>query len=333
MKLVIATGIFPPEAGGPAYYAKELAEALREKGIEAPVVTYGRLKRLPTGLRHLAYLLRLAPYALHARAIIALDTFSVGVPAVILGKILRVPVTIRTGGDFLWESYLERTRHELPLPRFYEEHLPFTVRERLVFLLTRFVLQHASAVAFSTAMQRDLWVRVYGLAAERTHIIANAVPSHELPTPPAHKDFLWHVRPIVMKNGARVHAAFEQARATHPDISLEEGVIPKQQLLDRMRACYAVILPSLTEISPNYILDALRFRKPFIMDKYSGLADELGPYGMLVDPLDTGDIARAIGELATEDGYARALERVGAFSGERPYAQIADDFLSLIKTL
>jgi len=330
MKIVIATGIYPPEVGGPAYYAQGLAEALRAAGHDAPAVTYGLLKILPTGVRHLAYMLRLTPHMFGADAVVALDTFSVGLPAVLLARLFRTPVIVRTGGDFVWEHYLERTGDLLPLVRFYSEHKPFSLKERIIFALTRHALSHAFVV-FSTELQRDVWLKPYGLELERTEIIGNAVDAALQPEPPSAKNFLWHVRPIRMKNGERLHAAFARARAKHPDITLEEGLISKQELLERMKSCYAVILPSITEISPNYILDALRFKKPFIMDKYSGFAQWLGPYGTLVDPLDRNDIVRALETLAEPAGYEEALKKAAAFSYVRTYDDVARDFLELLR--
>ena len=330
MKIVIATGIYPPEVGGPAYYAQGLAEALRAAGHDAPAVTYGLLKILPTGVRHLAYMLRLTPHMFGADAVVVLDTFSVGLPAVLLARLFRTPVIVRTGGDFVWEHYLERTGDLLPLVRFYSEHKPFSLKERIIFALTRHALSHAFVV-FSTELQRDVWLKPYGLELERTEIIGNAVDAALQPEPPSAKNFLWHVRPIRMKNGERLHAAFARARAKHPDITLEEGLISKQELLERMKSCYAVILPSITEISPNYILDALRFKKPFIMDKYSGFAQWLGPYGTLVDPLDRDDIVRALETLAEPAGYEEALKKAAAFSYVRTYDDVARDFLELLR--
>ena len=331
MKIIIATGIYPPEVGGPSYYAQGLAEALRAAGHHAPVVTYGVLKRLPTGIRHLAYMFRLAPHLPGADAVIALDTFSVALPVVLLARLFRVPVVIRTGGDFVWEHYLERTGDLLPLVRFYSGHKPLSLRERIIFKLTRSALTHA-VVVFSTELQRDVWLKPYGLALNRTRIIGNVV---DAPLPAAahsRKNFLWYVRDIAMKNGTYVRAAFARAKEKHPDILLEGGSVPKAELLERMKRCYAVILPSVTEISPNYILDALRFKKPFIMDKYSGFAEWLAPYGRLVDPLDEEDIARAIHELATPEGYAAAMKKAQAFSFVRSYDDVARDFLGLIGT-
>ncbi len=330
MKIVVATGIYPPEVGGPSYYAQGLAEALRAAEHNVPVVTYGVLKRLPTGIRHLAYMFRLAPHLPGADAVIALDTFSVALPVVLLARLFRVPVVIRTGGDFLWEAYTERTNDLLPLPDFYERHRPFTRKERIIFSLTRFVVRRARMV-FSTEMQRDIWVRAYGIDVAKTHIIGNAVDAPLSPEPPRAKNFLWYGRPLALKNGKRLHAAFLRAKESHPDIILEEGMLSRDRLMERMRSCYAVVLPSVSEVSPNYILDALRFKKPFIMTKYSGLAEWLAPYGTLIDPLDEDDIARAIGELATDEGYARACARARRFSFVRTYTDVVEDFLSLVE--
>jgi glycosyltransferase involved in cell wall biosynthesis len=329
MKIVIATGIYPPEVGGPAYYAKGLADAFRNAGHTATVVSYGGLKKLPMGVRHVVYGLALLPRALSADVIIALDTFSVAVPAAAVSIMTRTPLVIRTGGDFLWEQYIERTKESIPLPRFYDEKRTFTTKERAIFRLTKFALRHAFTV-FSTEMQRDIWDTPYDLDRGRTSVIANAVESPLPAIAPTAKNFLWHVRPNAIKNADRAHNAFKKARAMNAEIILEEGTMPKAELLERMKSCYAVVLPSLTEISPNYILDALRFHKPFIMDKYSGLAPWLSRYGMVVDPLNEDEITKALLELATPDGYRHGQEKAAAFSFERPYDDVARDFLELI---
>ena len=329
MKIVIATGIYPPDVGGPAYYAKGLEDALRALGHEVKTVVYGDLRTRPMGVSHLLYLFRIWPHLKGADAVIALDTASVAIPAWLASRLHGVKFIIRTGGDFVWEHYIERTRNLVPLRFFYDEIRDLSAKERLIFALTRFVVRR-SILVFSTDMQRDVWLRPYGLKRERTHIIGNAIDAPRAADTPVQKNFLWYVRPIAMKNGTRVHAAFAQAQALHPDIVLEEGRMPQREFLERVKGCYAVILPSVTEISPNYILDALRFHKPFIMDKYSGYAKWLAPYGLLVDPLDEDDIARAIGELADEEGYAKAVAKAAAFSFTRTYAEVARDFLAVI---
>src|SRR3989338_4511748 len=46
MKIVLATGIYPPEIGGPATYVRALAERLHAKGEKVSVIAYG--KTLPS---------------------------------------------------------------------------------------------------------------------------------------------------------------------------------------------------------------------------------------------------------------------------------------------
>jgi glycosyltransferase involved in cell wall biosynthesis len=329
MNIVIATGIYPPEIGGPAYYAVGLAEAFKKAGHRVSVSTYGWQKMLPAGLRHAAYAFKLFRVVIGADAVIALDTFSVAVPASLVCRIVRVPLIIRTGGDFLWEQYLERTHDLIPLPRFYETPHRLSLKEKLIFRLTRFALSHAY-VAFSTEMQRDMWLAPYDIDPTRVCIIGNAIGAPFRGEEPKAKNYLWHVRPVAVKNGARLHAAFAKAKQKYPDIILEEGTMLQAHLLERMKRCYAVILPSVTEISPNYILDALRFHKPFIMDKYSGLASWLGAYGTLVDPLDEENIVRAISRLAEPSGYAEAKAKAARFSFARTYDDVARDFLRLV---
>ena len=357
MKIVIATGIYPPDIGGPAYYAKGLEDALRALGHEVKTVVYGDLRRRPMGVSHLIYLFRIWPHLSAADAVIALDTASVAIPAWLASRMRGVRFIIRTGGDFVWEHYIERTQNLVPLKFFYErrrasetgkhgfhvseprsskadpsaydEINDLSAKERLIYALTRLVVRR-SVLVFSTEMQRDVWLRPYGLEKGRTHVVGNAIDAPLAATAPSQKNFLWYVRPNAIKNGAHVHSAFAKAKAKHLDIVLEEGMVPQAKLLERMKGCYAVILPSVTEISPNYILDALRFKKPFILDKYSGYAKWLAPYGLLVDPLDEDDIARAVGELADESGYAKAVAKAAAFSFTRTYEEVARDFLALI---
>ncbi|MEN9412975.1 MAG: hypothetical protein RLZZ342_62 [Candidatus Parcubacteria bacterium] len=332
MRIVIATGIYPPESGGPAYYAKHLAEAFVEQGHVVRVVTYGVLKKLPIGVRHLAYFFRLLPHLWRADVVLALDTFSVAVPAVAAGKLFRVPLVIRTGGDFLWEQYVERTGDMLPLPFFYERHQPFTRKEHTIFSLTAWVLARATIV-FSTAFQRDIWIPAYGLHKEKMHLIDNAIAESFTSFVPRTKNFLFYSRGIRFKNELLLHQAFAQAEQRVPGITLETGMLPQNELIEKIRAGYAVIVPSLTELSPNSILDALRCGKPFIQTKYSGFAEAYAEYGLTCDPLSADDIAEKIVQMADDATYARFCERIQTLKLERSYQHVAHDFIELFKKI
>ena len=58
MKIVIATPLYPPEVGGPAYYAFNLEQALVAQGVKVRVISYRFERKLPPGLRHILFFLR-----------------------------------------------------------------------------------------------------------------------------------------------------------------------------------------------------------------------------------------------------------------------------------
>ena len=52
LSICIATGIYPPELGGPAEYAKNLASVWESQGHSVSVKVFSRFNYFPTGLRH-----------------------------------------------------------------------------------------------------------------------------------------------------------------------------------------------------------------------------------------------------------------------------------------
>ncbi|MDO8590908.1 MAG: hypothetical protein Q7R65_02930, partial [bacterium] len=109
MKILIATGIYPPDIGGPAQYAFNVEKVWKNWGHQVDVRSFRFERMFPTGVRHVIYFFKCFPSALRAVFILVLVTWSVALPAIFLGWLLRKKTIIRTGGDFLWESYVERT--------------------------------------------------------------------------------------------------------------------------------------------------------------------------------------------------------------------------------
>lgn len=330
MRFLIATGIYPPEIGGPAYYAKNLADALRDKGHIVDIGTFGSLKALPTGLRHFALFLKMLPAAYGADVIVALDTFSAALPAHFAAALFRKKVLVRTGGDFLWEQYIERTGDPLPLPYFYDKHLPFTRMERIYFAITRYIVRR-SFVIFSTDFQKKIWMTVYGLQEKDTCIVPNAITGPLEAQVPKKKNFMAYGRDLKLRNREVLKKAFEKAKSKVLDIELEIGQVPQHVLFERIRQGYCLVLPSISDISPNYILDGLRAGKPFVMTKYSEYATTYAELGLFVDPLDEDDIAEKIVQMSDDGVHDGFVTRIKAKPLTRTYAELADDFLALAK--
>ena len=88
MRMLITTGLAKDDIGGPAQYGARLKEKFESLGHEVRLVAYGSIESALVGI---------LSKVLWAETIIALDTFSVGVPSVILGRLFRKKVIVRIG--------------------------------------------------------------------------------------------------------------------------------------------------------------------------------------------------------------------------------------------
>lgn len=332
MRIIIATGIFPPEIGGPAYYSKNLAEALQAQGHDVRIVLYGRLKSLPSGVRHALYAVKLLWHSLRADGIIAFDTYSVGLPAAFVSMPTGIPVVARIGGDFMWETYTERTQDLMPLPEMYNHRDRWNNKERLIFTIQSWVIRRVH-LAFSCTWIRDIWRGVYEIDDTRAHVIENPIPPKLESRRHTRKNFAFYTRQIALKNNEAFRKAFISAKNVHPEIELEEGMVPKDDLMRRMQSCYAVVLPSISDVTPNYIIDAIRCGKPFLLTKYSGYAERFRQYGVIVDPVSIDDMTRGVLELAEDKSYDQYKKRIAEFNEIRTYDDIAREFVAVLASI
>lgn len=116
MRIVIATGIYPPDVGGPAQYSEALRRFLLSRGHEVTVVAYGEdgddkeaeiyrvTRRRPGILRHFFYTVKLFRTAKNCDLIFAQDSVSAGLPALFVVKLLGKPLVLKVVGDYAWEQ-------------------------------------------------------------------------------------------------------------------------------------------------------------------------------------------------------------------------------------
>jgi len=334
LNILICTGIFPPDIGGPAYYAKNIEEEFLKEKHDVNVLTYGLEKKLPTGIRHCFYFLKVLFELPKIDLIIALDTFSAGLPAVLAAKIFDKKTIIRIGGDFLWESYVERSGNLIALKKFYEEKPVLIFKEKIIFSLTRLVLKDSSAIVFSTEWQKNIWQKVYNMNLQKLFVVENFYGKKIADLGFKQKNFLWGGRPIKLKNLQNLEEAFSEAREENHDIKLEIiGKLSRDDFIEKIRNCYAVILPSISDISPNFILEAIAANKPFIVTEETGIYDMLKNIGIFINPFDKNDIKKKILFLADNGNYQDYKKRIQSFVFNHSWRQIAGEFLEIYKKL
>lgn len=336
-RILITTGIYPPKIGGPAQYAKNLWEVFTKKGYLVKVKTFHLENYLPTGIRHLFFFFKIIPAVWKSDFVLALDTFSVGFPTVLAGKIFGKVVVIRTGGDFLWEGFVERTGKKVFFRNFYtQEKDNLNLKEKLIFKLTRFTLRNASKVVFSTEWQRDIFTRAYELDASKTGIIENYYGLKEGPPAQAgnfefnSKTFIASTRNLKWKNLDTLKNVFYKKDSMIPkDINLFTATSEFGSFMEKIKSSYAVILVSLGDISPNLILDAIRLNKPFICTKEVGIFDRIKDVGIFVDPLDEKEIEGAVLKLLDALEYRKWQDKVRSFNFTHTWEELADEYIRL----
>jgi glycosyltransferase involved in cell wall biosynthesis len=268
-----------------------------------------------------------------ADAFIILDTVSVALPAVLAGWLLFKKMVIRTGGDFVWEAYVERTKEKVLLSEFYRKSHALSRKERaLVWLQKHVVFPLAHTVVFSTTWQRDIWAIPYAIPEHKTAVIENAfTPETNDTQVSASAHFVWVGRDIEVKNIESLDAALTRALQTCSAVELKIlRNIPHAQVLTELRIARCLVIPSLSEVSPNVVLEALAIGTPAILTKDCGIRDRLGDSVTWIDPLSPDDIARAMCALMHEQAYGAAKERAKKFTFTQSYDDIAGEFLNVL---
>jgi glycosyltransferase involved in cell wall biosynthesis len=331
MKILIATGIFPPHAGGPSYYSKNLRDELLALGHKVSVRTFTIERWLPTGIRHAVFFIKTLPAYLWADTAIVMDTFSVAVPVALMKKWFGGKMIIRTGGDFLWEQYVERTAKLVIFSEFYAGHRYFTKKEQTIFRLTKWVLSRADHVVFNSEYQRRIWKEPYDLDLNKTSIIENAFHGVSINSlSPTRKNFICVARPIRLKNIENLKKAFDIAKQKHPEIELDLYFnISHKEAMEKLAGSYCAILVSLSDISPNFAIEALSLGKPVIITRETGLEKRIGHAMIYVDPLSVSEIAEAIVRMVNDTIYTTYINRIKELSFNRSYTNVAKEFSTL----
>ncbi len=337
MKILISTGIYPPHTSGPAQYAENMYRIWSEMGHSVSVKTYGLENSLPIGVRHLYYFIKILPKVISSDVIFILDTFSVGFPTVLASKILGKKSIIRTGGDFLWEGYVERTGEMVLMKDFYETSINnFSTKEKIIFSLIKWTLNNVSLLVFSTEWQRDIFLKPYNLDIKKTLVIENHYEKVDLLKQtdneiPKIKSFVATTRPLKWKNINLLKKIFLDNELISNGAVLDLEPATHKKFLEKITESYAVILVSLGDISPHMIIDAMSLNKPFIVTRENGIMNRIGEYALVADPKDENDIKQKILWLLDENNYKSQVEKIKSFSFVRTWDDVARDYMPLFK--
>ncbi len=174
MKILIATGIYPPDIGGPATYSKLLFEEFKKRGQEVEAVVFSKFLGFPRGIRHLIYFWKVLRAARKHDVILTTDSISAGLPVHLAAWISRRPYILKIGGDYVWEQGVQRWGvHEL-LDEFLNKKYGFKIE--LMRKLQAHVAKNATKIIAPSKYLAEV-AEKWGVRKENIVVIYNKIAS------------------------------------------------------------------------------------------------------------------------------------------------------------
>lgn len=197
MKILLATGIYPPDAGGPATYTRGLARALVERGHEVEVVCYADddwdrrtgndemgisievhrvFRSLPLLRRYFDYFKQVYFRARTADLVYLQGPVSEGLPGALATWLTGNPYFLKVVGDYAWEVYMQSDDDGGRGKESLDEFLQREHKGKIGWIekAERLVARGAKRVIVPSVYLRRV-VRRWGVLKERISVINNAV--------------------------------------------------------------------------------------------------------------------------------------------------------------
>jgi glycosyltransferase involved in cell wall biosynthesis len=347
VKVVVVSGIWPPDVGGPASHAPALASALIEAGHDVEVVTTADARPEPRSypvrwvsrakpalLRHLAVGGQIVRAARGADCVYATTM----VRRAALGAALaRRELVVKLVADEAYERERRSGRFAGTLEAF-QAHRG-SLRTRLLRATRTAALRRARRVVVPSAYLREIAVG-WGLAPHRVTVVQNpapavdAVPSREdaraalgiggpalgtagrLTAQKALGDTLEALARVsdvelVVRGDGPERPTLERQAA---ELGLSErvrflGAGTRDDVVALFRAVDAAVVTSAWENLPHTLLEALAVGTPVIATTVGGIPEIVvdGENGLLVPPGNVDAIASAIERITRDDELRREL--------------------------
>lgn len=190
MRVLIVTGLFPPDIGGPATYSKILAEELPKHGVAVEVLSFGSVRQMLKFIRHLVYFFKVLRLGRKADVIFAQDPISVGLPSMLAAKILHKKFILKIVGDYAWEQGVQRFGVKELLDIFLlKKNYPWQVR--LLRWFEKLVAEKADKIITPSEYLKSVIVK-WGIDAKKIFVVYNAVDFKPV-DPIKHNDERWIV--------------------------------------------------------------------------------------------------------------------------------------------
>jgi glycosyltransferase involved in cell wall biosynthesis len=355
VNVLVVSGIWPPDVGGPASHAPEVAEFLLTHGHEPHVLITADRAPAPEAypvdwvprsspVRHLRAFRRVAQLAKRADVVYTTGMFiRSGAGSVAAGT----PYVVKLTADPGFERARRRGLTHASLGDFQQERSPVTwpLRASRDAVATR-----AAHVVTPSSYLRELAIG-WGVPAERVTVLPNPAPA--VPDTPSRDDLRARFGfdgPTLVFAGRlalpkSLEVGIEAAKRAGvalaiagdgPERERLEGLgyarflgpLPRARVLELFRAGDASLLSSSWENFPHSVVESLAAGTPVISTRVGGVPEVVhdGENGLLVEPNDVGALADAIRRGFSDIDRLRANARpsIADYSADRVYGKLLD---------
>jgi glycosyltransferase involved in cell wall biosynthesis len=354
VRVVVVSGIWPPDPGGPASHAPALADFLAERGHAVEVVTTADVapearsypvrwatRRSP--LRHARSALLVRAAGRRADVVYATSMIR---RAAIGARLAGRPLVVKLVSDEVFERATRSGRYGGTLDEF--QRVRGGGRQRFLRATRNAALKRARHVFCPSSYLRDVALR-WGLDAGRVTVLPNPAPT--IPAMPTREKlraelelagdvvvFAGRLGPqkavgVLLEALRRVSDVSLVIAGDGPERSALErralelglgsrarflGSVPRETVLRLFRAADASVLPSAWENFPHTIVEALAVGCPVIATAVGGVPEVVhdGENGLLVPPGDPAALATAIKRFFGDGSLRERLRDAAARSVE-----------------
>ena len=357
MKILITTGIYPPDIGGPATYAKLLKDKLPDYGFKVRVQSYGWTKGYPKIVRYILFSFRVLKNCFWADIIYTQDTVF-GLASLFAARISGKHFLIRVPGDYAWEQSVNRFGVKDSIDQFQSKSYGWRVE--LLRKIQKFVVNKADKVITPSIYFKKL---VSGWVSESEKVVCiyngidlTTIPSIQVQHQPktilsagrlvAWKGFAGLIRALVYLPEWRLSIIgsgplHEELKEVASEVGVASRVIffgdlPRKQLIEKIQESEVFVLNTSFESFSFVVVEAMAVGTPVITTNIGNLKEIIddGRSGYLVDPNDEMAIADLIKRLSSDHGLRNQLinnarEKAQQFSLEHTL----NDLCAIFQTL
>lgn len=352
LHLLIVTGIYPPDIGGPATFVPHLGRALADRGWVVRVATTSDdgdaphdqpydIVRIPRRGRWAASMSTLPRLAAEADVVFV---NGMALEATVTNFFVRKPLVMKIVGDLAWERSVTGGQITDDFETF--QRTRYSSRIEALKVLRRWWTRRAQRI-ITPSRYLARWVSSWGIPEERIDVVPNAADTSEvrssfLPALPTARRLVTVGRLVPWKHVDRIMKVLTELDDTGliivgegpdrgrlerlaRDLELSQRVIftgslPRAETLGVMSSCELLILNSSYEGFSHVIVEALNLGMPVVATAAGGtpeiLTDRVN--GRMIRPFDDRALKEAIsGLLASET--ERAELAAGAVATARRF--------------